>query len=47
MSAYTGKTITWDDALNSKEVLAPTAPLTLDMKLPVPPVAMPGRTKFS
>jgi len=47
MSAYTGKTITWDEACNSQEVLAPTEPLTWDMKLPVPPVAMPGRTKFS
>jgi myo-inositol 2-dehydrogenase/D-chiro-inositol 1-dehydrogenase len=46
MSAYTGKTITWDQALNSTEVLAPKEPLTWDMKLPTPPVAMPGRTKF-
>jgi myo-inositol 2-dehydrogenase/D-chiro-inositol 1-dehydrogenase len=47
MSAYTGKTLTWDEAYNSKEVLAPSEPLTWDMKLPVPPVAMPGRTKFT
>ena len=47
MSAYTGKTITWEQALNSEEVLAPKEPLTWDMKLAVPPVAMPGRTKFS
>ncbi len=47
MSAYTGKTITWEDALKSEEVLAPKEPLVWDMKLPIPPVAMPGRTKFS
>jgi predicted dehydrogenase len=47
MSAYTGKTITWEQALASEEVLAPKEPLTWDMKLPVPPVAMPGRTAFS
>ena len=47
MSAYTGKTITWEQALNSTEVLAPKEPLTWDMKLPTPPIPMPGRTKFS
>lgn len=47
MSAYTGKTITWEEAMKSEEVLAPAEPLTWDMKLPVPPVPMPGRTKFS
>ncbi len=47
MSAYSGKKITWEEALNSQEVLAPPEPLAWDMKLPVPPVAMPGRTKFS
>ena len=47
MSAYTGKTITWEQAMKSEEVLAPKEPLTWDMKLPIPPVAMPGRTKFS
>ncbi len=46
MAAYTGKTVTWEEALNSTEVLAPKEPLTWDMKLPMPPVAMPGRTKF-
>jgi len=46
MSAYTGKTITWEQAMASEEVLAPKEPLTWDMKLEVPPVAMPGRTKF-
>jgi predicted dehydrogenase len=45
MSAYTGKEITWDMALNSKEELMPEQ-LAWDMKLPVPPVAKPGYTKF-
>ncbi len=47
MSAYTGKTITWEQALASEEVLAPKEPLTWDMKLAVPPIPMPGRTKFA
>jgi len=45
MSAYTGKTITWDMALNSKEDLMPTN-LTWG-SIAVPPVAMPGITKFA
>ena len=44
MAAYTGKSITWDEAMNSKEDLTPASyewgPL------PVPPVAMPGITEF-
>lgn len=47
MSAYTGKTVTWEQAMKSEETFAPKEPLTWDMKLPVPPVAMPGRTKLS
>jgi len=44
MSAYTGKAITWEDALNSKQ---DTMPKELVMgPLPVPPVAMPGQTEF-
>jgi predicted dehydrogenase len=44
MAAYTGKVITWEMALNSKEDLTPPA---YEMgPLPVPPVAMPGKTKF-
>lgn len=46
MAAYTGGKITWEDAIASKESLAPEGPLKWDMKLEVPPVAMPGRTKF-
>jgi predicted dehydrogenase len=45
MAAYTGQLITWEMALNSKEDLSPPA-YDWDVQLPVPPVAMPGRTKF-
>jgi predicted dehydrogenase len=45
MSAYTGKKVTWDMALHSKEDLMPPK-LSWDMKLDVPPVAIPGTTKF-
>ena len=40
MTAYSGKTITWDEALNSAESLMPTM-LTWG-PMPMPPVAMPG-----
>ena len=45
MAAYTGKEITWEQALTSQEDLAPK---TWDLKAPFPaaPVAMPGKTKF-
>jgi myo-inositol 2-dehydrogenase / D-chiro-inositol 1-dehydrogenase len=46
MSAYTGKKVTWDMALHSKEDLMPPK-LDWDMKLDVPPVAIPGTTKFA
>lgn len=45
MAAYTGKQITWEQALNSKEDLSPPA-YDWDVKLPDPPVAVPGVTKF-
>ncbi len=44
MAAYTGQMITWDQALNSKEDLTP--PHYGSGPLPVPPVPMPGLTKF-
>lgn len=44
MSAYTGQEISWDQALNSKEDLMP-AKFEFG-PLPVPPVAVPGRTPF-
>lgn len=44
MVAYTGQTLTWEQALNSKEDLTPAKYDwgTLD----VPPVAVPGKTRF-
>ena len=45
MVTYTGKTITWDQAFNSKEDLTP--PSYEFGPLPVPPVAMPGVTQFA
>jgi myo-inositol 2-dehydrogenase / D-chiro-inositol 1-dehydrogenase len=45
MAAYTGQQITWEMAMNSQERLVPEN-LTWDMKHEVPPVALPGRTRF-
>ena len=44
MSAYTGKAVTWEQALNSKLDLMPKD-LTFG-NLPVPPVAVPGQTEL-
>jgi myo-inositol 2-dehydrogenase/D-chiro-inositol 1-dehydrogenase len=45
MSAYTGKRVTWDQALNSTESIVPHK---LEWgPLPSPPVAVPGLTPFS
>jgi hypothetical protein len=41
MSAYTGRAVTWDQALNAEGTIVPTN-LAWDMRLPVPPVAIPG-----
>ena len=51
-AAYTGQTITWDQLLNSKTVLAPLKdkagnPRYEWTKVATPSVAMPGVTKFS
>jgi hypothetical protein len=46
MAAYTGQTITWDEAMNSQENLLP-ADLRWDAPIEVPPVALPGKTKLS
>jgi myo-inositol 2-dehydrogenase/D-chiro-inositol 1-dehydrogenase len=43
MSAYTGKRVSWEQALNSKEELVPNN-LAWDTPVPVPPVATPGKT---
>jgi hypothetical protein len=45
MAAYTGKEVTWEEAMNSQEKLVPDH-LTWDMKLPIKPMAMPGQTQF-
>jgi predicted dehydrogenase len=46
MAGYTGQVITWEMALNSKESLAPPA-YDWNVKLPEPPVAQPGVTRFA
>jgi predicted dehydrogenase len=43
MAAYTGKQVTWEQALGTKEDTMPHK-LTWDMKLETPAPAMPGRT---
>jgi myo-inositol 2-dehydrogenase/D-chiro-inositol 1-dehydrogenase len=45
MAAYTGQQITWEQALNSQEVLVPEH-LDWNGSLPVAPRAKPGVTKF-
>ena len=46
MAAYTGQAITWEQAMNSTETLAP-ANIAWDAPLPMPPpVPMPGKTRF-
>jgi len=45
MAAYTGKVITWEMALNSQEDLSPPR-YDWNVELPVPPIAVPGQTKF-
>ncbi|HMP04158.1 MAG TPA: Gfo/Idh/MocA family oxidoreductase [Gemmatales bacterium] len=44
MAAYTGKAVTWEQALNSKENWMPDK-LAFG-SVPVPPVAMPGKTEL-
>ncbi len=45
MAAYTGKEISWTEAMNSQLQLVPDN-LTWDMTLPIRPLAMPGKTQF-
>jgi predicted dehydrogenase len=45
MAAYTGQAITWDMALHSKEDLTPPK-YDWNVPLPMPPIAVPGKTKF-
>jgi len=44
-SAYTGRTLTWEMMLKSKQDLSPSA-YAWDTPMPEPPVAVPGLTKF-
>ncbi|HRE50720.1 MAG TPA: Gfo/Idh/MocA family oxidoreductase [Flavitalea sp.] len=47
MAAYTGKKITWDEAMNSQEILGPDpAAYRFDLTIPVTAVATPGVTPF-
>jgi predicted dehydrogenase len=46
MAAYTGKEISWAEAMNSEEQLVPDN-LTWDMDLPIRPMAMPGKTTLT
>ncbi|CAG5071312.1 Inositol 2-dehydrogenase/D-chiro-inositol 3-dehydrogenase [Dyadobacter sp. CECT 9623] len=46
MASYTGKRVTWDEAMNSSEKLGPDT-YSFDMKPPVVEVAKPGITAFS
>jgi predicted dehydrogenase len=41
-AAYTGKEVTWEQMLTSNDKLVPDN-LTWDMKLPIAPIAIPGR----
>jgi len=43
MAAYTGKEVTWEQAMNSQEKLVPDQ-LDWKMKLEIPPMARPGST---
>lgn len=45
MAAYTGKRITWEQALNSQQKLVPDE-LNWNMKIDQPPRAVPGLTRF-
>ena len=47
MVAYTGQTITWEQALNSNEVIGPkTGDYSWDLNWDGPPIAKPGITRF-
>ncbi|MDG2450281.1 MAG: Gfo/Idh/MocA family oxidoreductase [Saprospiraceae bacterium] len=48
LAAYTGQTLTWDEAINSNEILGPTLDqYNWDLKWPMADVAKPGITKFA
>ena len=45
MSAYTGRSLTWEQAINSKEDLSPSG-YAWDAEPPAAEVAVPGVSKF-
>lgn len=45
MAAYSGKTLTWEDCINSQQQLGPTEYTWSD--LPEPPVAIPGMSELA
>ena len=45
MSAYTGRRVTWEQVLKSKDDTMP-ADLKWDGKLAATPLPIPGKTKF-
>ena len=45
MSAYTGKNVSWEQALNTKEDTM-AANLSWQMSLPAAPLPVPGQTKL-
>jgi hypothetical protein len=45
MAAYTGQEVTWEQAINSEERLVPEH-LDWNMKLPIAPMAVPGKHKL-
>ena len=46
MAGYTGQQVTWEQALNSKEELAPQNLRDWNGTVVVPPLALPGRTEL-
>ena len=44
MVAYSGQTITWEEAMNSEKILGPET-FSWDLKYPGPEIAIPGKTK--
>jgi predicted dehydrogenase len=46
MSAYTGKTVTWDQGLGSQQALVPPSGQLAWGPMAVPPVAEPGKTEL-
>jgi hypothetical protein len=46
MASYTGRPVTWEQALSSKEDTMPPQ-LSWNMSVPVSPVAIPGKTRLA